>query len=53
MQNTVKIIYKNYFGYLVNMEKRGIAEVKWFLPKIKEIFEITTINSSSLVNKKG
>jgi hypothetical protein len=25
LQTTIKLIYKNYFGYLANMEKRGVA----------------------------
>jgi len=35
LQTTIKLIFKNYFGYLANMEKRGLAEIRWFLPKLK------------------
>jgi len=37
MQTTIKLIQKNYCGYLSNMEKRGLLEVKWFLPKLREV----------------
>lgn len=30
------MITKNYFGYLFNMENRGKAELKWFLPGFKQ-----------------
>lgn len=53
MQTTVKLVSKNYFGYLANMEKRGIAEIKWFLPKFREVTEITLVRDNNLVNKKG
>ncbi len=46
-------MYKNYFGYLANMEKRGISEIQWFLPKLKEIVEITLVNNKKIVDKKG
>lgn len=53
LQTTIKLIYKNYFGYLANMEKRGVAQIKWFLPKLKEILEITLISNKVITNKKG
>lgn len=34
--STVKVICKNYFGYLLNMESRGKAELRWFIPKFRE-----------------
>lgn len=53
MQNTIKLIFKNYFGYLSNMEKRGLAEIAWFLPKFREVTDITIVRDNNLVNKKG
>lgn len=53
LQTTIKLLYKNYFGYLANMEKRGIAEIKWFLPKLREIMEVTLLGNSKLLDKKG
>jgi hypothetical protein len=32
----MKIVSKNYFGYLFNVDARGKAELKWFVPKLKE-----------------
>ena len=38
MQTTIKLIQKNYCGYLANMEnKRGFTEIKWFLPRFREV----------------
>jgi hypothetical protein len=28
---------KNYFGYLASLGKRGLLEIKEFLPKYKEL----------------
>lgn len=36
MSNCMRIISKNYFGYLFNMEARGHAELKWFLQQLKQ-----------------
>lgn len=36
----VKLLRKNYFGYLLNMDKRGLAELRWFTPKLREILEL-------------
>lgn len=35
LQNTIRMITRNYFGYLFNMESRGKAELKWFLSGFK------------------
>ena len=54
LQATMKLIQKNYCGYLANMEnKRGLEEIKWFLPRLREVVEITVVRDSNLVNKKG
>ena len=53
LQTTVKLIQKNYCGYLVNMENRGLAELKWFLPRFREIVEVTLFRESNLMDKKG
>ena len=53
MQTTIKLIYKNYFGYLNKMEKRGIAELKWFLPRLREVTEATILGNSNIINKAG
>ena len=31
------MVTKNYFGYLMNLESRGKAEVKWLLPELKRV----------------
>ena len=49
----MRLINKNYCGYLANMEKRGYMEIQWFLPKLREVLEITVVRDSELVNKKG
>jgi hypothetical protein len=35
------------------MEKRGILELKWFIPKIKELLEVTIIRNDKILDKKG
>jgi hypothetical protein len=37
LEPTVKVIMKNYFGYLASLGKRGLLEIKEFLPKYKEL----------------
>lgn len=36
MNGSMKMVTKNYFGYLMNMEKRGKEELKYFLPALKK-----------------
>ena len=53
LQSSLKLLSKNYCGYLASMEKRGLAELKWFVPRLRELLEVTMVVESQLVDRKG
>ena len=37
LQPIMKMLIKNYFGYLLNLDARGKSQLKWFLSELKDI----------------